>query len=270
MRKSRNLIVLIILLSLLLLSGCGIKVGVEIYTYDDSNYSIGNKAFTEQINEITIDWIAGNVFIEKSTNHELIIREETDVNIEDKYKMHYLLDNNKLDIKFVASNKMLDYKFKVKNLYIFLPCEINDIEVNIVSADLEIKQSIIKDLEINNVSGEINIDSSTINIIEINNVSGDILLFNSRCEEVEIQTVSGNIGLSYLENPKELSVESTSGDITFYIKENDSVGVEYNTVSGDFNSNINHKVINDKIEYNDPQLYYEIDTISGDLTINKK
>ena len=94
MRKSRNLIVLILLLSLLLLlSGCGIKVGVEIYTYDDSNYSIGNKAFTEQINEITIDWIAGNVFIEKSTNHELIIREETDVNIEDKYKMHYLFLN---------------------------------------------------------------------------------------------------------------------------------------------------------------------------------
>ena len=35
------------------------------------------------------------------------------------------------------------------------------------------------------------------------------------------KTVSGNIGLSYQENPKELSIESTSGDITLYIKETD-------------------------------------------------
>ena len=120
MKKKIKYVLVILMFLCVFLTGCSKLSVVQEYVYNDSNYEIGNKAFNDEIETIEIDWIVGNINIIQSTNHELIIREEIDLEIDDKYKMHYKLDETKLDIKFSASTNFLNYNFKTKNLYVFL------------------------------------------------------------------------------------------------------------------------------------------------------
>ena len=116
---------LTLILFIITLSGCQSLNVISEYLYNDKDYEIGNKAYDPSvynIETIEVDWIVGNVYILQSSNHEIIIREETDIEIEDKFKMHYKLEDNTLDIKFAKSCNLLEYKYKIKNLYIFLPC----------------------------------------------------------------------------------------------------------------------------------------------------
>lgn len=275
--KNKNkwlLIVLLIIINTVLFGCSWLKVDQE-YIYDDSEYSAGNKAFGEiLINEINIDWIVGNVYIEQSSNHEIIIRENIDIDIEEQYKMHYFLKDDVLDVKYTSSLETLNYKFKNKDLYVYLPTDIKKININNVSADISIKNVSISSLTINNVSGYINIDSNAIEQLKIDNVSGEIIMMNNKISTCEVSSVSGNIGMSYSEIPISMNVSTTSASLTLYLNVNDVLKINYSTISGKFDSDIEYitkdncyLINNSDIENN---LIYTISTISGNLKIRKK
>ena len=117
MKKIINLIVIV--LFTFIITGCSNYHVIGKYLYDPTGYSIGNKVFHSEVNSIFVNWKVGNIYVIQSENHELIIREEVDINAEDKYKMHYRLTEDVLDIKFCGSMNELDYKYKTKDLYIF-------------------------------------------------------------------------------------------------------------------------------------------------------
>ena len=102
---------------MLLISGCNNNLVNQTYIYDDTNYITGNKAYNTDINEVNIDWILGNVFIQKSENEQLIVREDVSINLDDGYKMHHLLTDSSLDIKFTKSFENLKYEIE---FHIFL------------------------------------------------------------------------------------------------------------------------------------------------------
>lgn len=275
--KSKNKLLLIALLIIINMGllGCS-KLNVnQKYIYDDSEYSIGNKAFKEiTINEINIDWIVGNVYVEQSSNHELIIRESIDIDIDEKYKMHYLLKDDVLNIKYTSSLPILSYKFKNKDLYVYLPTEIEKININNVSADISINNVNIHTLTINNVSGYINIDSNTINALTIDNVSGEIILINNKVTQCNIASVSGNIGMSYLALPKKMDISLTSATMTLYLNTKDSLKISFSTISGKFISDLDYTTKDNYYLINNSssqiESVYEVDTVSGNLKIRKK
>lgn len=275
--KSKNKLLLIALLIIINMGllGCS-KLNVnQKYIYDDSEYSIGNKAFKEiTINEINIDWIVGNVYVEQSSNHELIIRESIDIDIDEKYKMHYLLKDDVLNIKYTSSLPILIYKFKNKDLYVYLPTEIEKININNVSADISINNVNIHTLTINNVSGYINIDSNTINALTIDNVSGEIILINNKVTQCNIASVSGNIGMSYLALPKKMDISLTSATMTLYLNTKDSLKISFSTISGKFISDLDYTTKDNYYLINNSssqiESVYEVDTVSGNLKIRKK
>ena len=261
---------LLLIFMMTVLVGCN-KLGViQEYKYDDSNYIAGNKAFSSVMNKINIDWIVGNIFITQSNNHEVIIREETDIDIEEKYKMHYYFDGDTLNVKFCGSMTLIDYTYKTKNLYVFLPSEINEIEINDVSADINVNLVSIVELDIDNVSGDITIEDSTLKYLEIDNTSGEIMIFKDTFNMCDISTVSGNMGLSFVALPKDMSIESVSADITLYINDKESMAIEFETVSGKVKSNLEYKKEKDIYIFNSKDKVFEVETVSGDLIVNKK
>lgn len=261
---------LLLIFVITILVGCN-KLGViQEYNYDDSNYIAGNKAFSSVMNKINIDWIVGNIFITQSSNHEVIIREETDIDIEEKYKMHYYFDGDTLNIKFCGSMTLVDYKYKTKNLYVFLPSEINEIEINNVSADVNVNLVNIVNLDIDNVSGDIIIEDCTLKTLEIGNTSGEVIIFKDTVETFDLSSVSGNIGLSFITLPKDISIETVSADITLYITDKDSMAIEFESISGKVKSNLEYQKENDIYIFKAKDKIFEIETVSGDIIINKK
>lgn len=264
---SKCILIALLLVISVFMSGCASLIVSQKYIYDDSNYNIGNKAYNEVIEEIEIDWIVGNINIIKSSNHEVIVREETDIDIEELYQVHSILNNKKLDIKFSGSTLNLDYKYKVKNLYVFLPTTIQKIVINNVSADIHINQVEIKDLEINNVSGDIIIENVSIDELDLENVSGEIIILDNTIKDLEIESVSGNIGLSFIELPTNFEVSSTSADLTIYISKDEKVIVEFDTISGKFISKLEYKKEGNSYLFNGGETVFDVSSISGNLKI---
>ncbi len=270
MYKNKMFLVIIIILLTILMTGC---IQLEVnnkYEYDDTNYSFGNMAFSDTINQISVDWLVGKIIIKKSENHELIIREETDANIKDEYKMHYLLTDDKLDIKFVSSFEQLNYTFKIKTLYIFLPIKIENIQINSYLSDVDIDEVTIKELSLNSTAGDISIDDTQIDNISINTISGSIIFFDNICKEIKFVTQTGNIGINYQIKPDVLSIQTQQGNTVIYVLENDPFVVEFITQTGKFDSNLEYTILENKYVINETNTIYKVITNSGKLKVLKK
>lgn len=238
-----------------------------------------------EINHLEINWYGGEVIVNDNADvEEISIKEDYSIDITDKYKLHYLLDNNKLIIQFCDS--MYNVKRSVRNaktLTINIPqnsltiidiemiqgeleyngnnTDLSDDETNLtleletVSGNININNTRYDNLSIENISGKTDLTNVTIdNITEIDLVSGKATLTNFTCNSLKGETVSGNLSLKgYVQVIK---LETVSGDV-FIDLENAPTKIDCDTISG----NVEIKMVD-----NDG-FTAEIDSVSGDLSV---
>lgn len=274
------LIITLLLLFTIPLYGCA-STATGPYLYDYTNYSIGNMAFTEEINVIYIDWLVGDVIIEQSQTQEIIIREDVDVKIDDTLKMHYCLNNNELDIKFCGSKSELNQKFKVKKLYVYIPINYPSLQIIVKndSADITVKGLYTHRLYIKNNSGDIDITNVVLNDLDIENKSGNVSLFYLNVKNINVKTDSGKLGLSYLKLPELAIIKSNTGLITIYVSPTDSVGFKIYCITDKVKTNLDLLSNNSSLLINKeplslllnkgPILFY-ITSEYGDIKLLKK
>ena len=265
------LIITLLLLFTIPLYGCA-STATGPYLYDYTNYSIGNMAFTEEINVIYIDWLVGDVIIEQSQTQEIIIREDVDVKIDDTLKMHYCLNNNELDIKFCGSKSELNQKFKVKKLYVYIPINYPSLQIIVKndSADITVKGLYTNRLYIENNSGDIDITNVVLNYLEIENKSGNVSLFYLNVKTINVKTDSGKLGLSYLKLPERAVINSNTGLITIYVSPTDSVGFQIHCITNKVKSNLDLLNGNNSLLLNKGPILFYITSEYGDIKLLKK
>ena len=267
----RFIILFVFVCFICLFTGCKNSMNVQTkYVYDDTNYKFGNMTYKENIDTIDIDWVVGDVYIEKNSTESIIVREDMNENTENDYRVHHLVTDNKLSIKFTKSFEYLDYQFLLKKVYIYIPETVLNININCQSSNIEIKDIKTLNININNISGDTNIDNAEIENLKLNNISGELLLFNSIIKNNDINTVSGNIGLSFLELPSNIKIQTTSGTINLYVRNNDSFIIEYESVSGELSSKLAYVKEKTFYNFNNGNICYKIESVSGNLKILEK
>lgn len=200
----------------------------------------------DEIDEINIDLINGEIYVEKGTEEGIII--STDVfskkaNLEDYINVE--IRDNVLDIDENPDYKNLGASVKLrvqvgKDYY-------EKLNIDTVNARVEIADTDFRDLNIDSVNGKIILINSKAGVdidnvngkidiknvdgrLRIDNVSGTIYLASMKGELVEVDNVSGNIRVDGLESDK-IIANSRSGSIRIYnIKETKEIDLE--TVSG--------------------------------------
>ena len=200
----------------------------------------------DEIDEINIDLINGEIYLEKGTESGIII--STDVfskkaNLEDYINVE--IRDNVLDIEENDDYKTLGASVKLrvqvgKDFY-------DKLNIDTVNARVEIADTDFESLNINSVNGKIMVINSKAKIdidnvngkidiknidgsLSIENVSGAIYLAGIKGDLVEVDNVSGNIRVDGLESDR-ISADSSSGSIRIYnIKETTDIDLE--TVSG--------------------------------------
>lgn len=288
---SRKIIILMVLLVTVFTSfGCNTSkekpIGIG-YSYNDNNFSTGNKSFTDNINVIEIDWVIGEVNITPSKNEELIIREDTDKDIEDIYQMRYYLDGTTLRIKSFGSLEIVDKVIKRKILNVFIPRN-SDLEIIVDSNDntgliegLNVKtlkyNSNHGDISINNCvisqcilfsrSGDINISSTTIDSFEGSNIDGDTIVLDSKIIEMNFSSNTGEIALSFSIFPTRSYIQSLESKILLYITKKDYFKITYQYEKDYF-------ICDEKIDYiknreNDNTYSYIVNYLSSDENNNE-
>lgn len=200
----------------------------------------------DEIDEINIDLVNGEITVERGTEEGIII--STDIfskkaNLEDYINVE--IRDNVLDIEENTDYKSLGASVKLrvqvgKDYY-------EKLNIDTVNAKVEIVDTNFGDLNIDSVNGKIIIINSKANVdidnvngkidiknvdgkLSIDNVSGSIYLATMKGELVEVDNISGNIRVDGLESDR-LSANSRSGSIRLYnIKETSEIDLE--TVSG--------------------------------------
>jgi DUF4097 and DUF4098 domain-containing protein YvlB len=227
-----SLIVLLILIVVILLSGCFTNTG---YIYANSDqYSIGDAEFDlSNVQTIDISWISGNVEVEGSgevTNVQ--VSEEVDAGTEEKYQMHHWLNNGTLYIKFTASMSAYTHLFQVKNLTVLVPTNFNKkVIINSVSSNINvcaIKSELDLDsvsgiitlseiesasCDINNVSGKLQMENISFDDCDIDLTSGQVAVTDSEINNFNLNAVSSSISLSLLSAPSSCDIETVSGNM---------------------------------------------------------
>ncbi len=271
------LMILFLLFSMLLLVSCNSNIEINTqYSYSNAeSYLVGNGSFdASTIKHIDIDWISGNIIIDRSSDNNISFIEEIDENLSDDLKLHYFLNGNTLYIKFAKATKLLSFNGNKKNLYIKIPSSIvlDSFFCNMVSANITIKNLNADTVHIDSVSGIIynynvtskfvTLDSTSGNImakgliskeLSIDSTSGKVTLENVNCEEIDIETTSGDISTTNVETlslsadssssvvtlrfktiPTEVEVSTISGDIYLFLPKETKFMMNYDTVSGEF------------------------------------
>ncbi len=285
----KKTIIILLFFIILFLSSCRSTFN---YQYPNANlYTVGEATFSlTEVDKIVIDWLEGDIIIEGDNNQTKInISEEIDANTEDKFRMHYYLNNRVLDIKFMFSQKNATHLFIIKKLIVLLPSGFDKpIETKAISAKTDIK-NINSPLTISSVSGTVNIDNTNTSTLDADLVSGQFNLSNSAVATIDIETVSGNITLSkvnlndvtikgvsskvnidFNNQATKCDINTVSGNIILTFPSANTFGFVYTSVSGEIACEFAVVIQNSLYIIGNSDNIYHFNTVTGSLNIKKK
>lgn len=257
------------------------------YQVGSFDYRVGG------IENIDIDWIAGEVILNETKSSSLKVRENSE-SLPNSEQVHYLIDGNTLMIKYCESGYSGNIDPKYKNLTVEIPAGIS-ITINSVSADVEAEKLTQNEIKAKNVSGRIEIGSLKAFDADIESVSGNINIESSSAENtLKFYSVSGEISAANINSP-DIDIESVSGDITaemtysakvrittvsasvdLTIPKSNGAEINFTTTSGKLSTKLDNTKKNNVYTFaaektpDDPEgkaSRITVDTVSGDLTV---
>lgn len=212
----KTILFMMLLFSSIMLISCdtGNIINNTRYTYSDSEkYSVGDAYFpTILVENIDINWYSGNVYIEQSEDENISFYEIIDSELSDDLKVHYLLDDGTLYIKYVKSQEILSYSFKSKELHVKVPQEFkfNTFKCALISASISLSSLNSDICNIETLSGNINAGKVNTNVMKIEAISGNINISSNTIDRLRIDNTSGIISITKSKINK-LDIESISG-----------------------------------------------------------
>lgn len=228
-------------------------ISAGAYSYDnESLYTAGSgEVSANGITELSVDWISHNVTIEYYDGNTISFSEPKQSDPD--YALRYRVDGNELKIKFCKSGFKASNP-KNKELTVRLPqgLILNELEIDCVSADSNIKGISANSFDVDTVSGNINAEGK-FNDIDIDGVSADSkIITHAALREFDSDTVSGDCtvfvpadiggftincdtvsGEVYTNDFKVTSIKQSHGNGT-YVYGDGSSEIKVNSVSGDF------------------------------------
>lgn len=210
------------------------------------------------INSIDIDWISGRVTVIPYDGDDIVIREKTKGKIDEENCLRYRISGDTLEINYFRQTAEFNFTGSIN-----------------YSKQLEIKvpRALAKSLDELNfdaVSADLNIRDLHIASLDVDTTSGNLLGKNIEAKYVNMGTVSGDMKVTYTSCPKELNMDSTSGDCTISLPKGSSVTAELDSVSGDFSSEFSTRYEEDDVYIiGSGECEFSVSTVSGDFVINK-
>ncbi|MDE6722607.1 MAG: helix-turn-helix domain-containing protein [Eubacterium sp.] len=231
-------------------------VSTGSYSYDnESLYTVGSGEIPANgITELSIDWISHDITVEYYDGNTISFSEPNQSNPD--YALRYRVDGNELKIKFCKSGFKASNP-KDKELTVRLPkgLILNELEIDCISANTNIKGITAYSFDVDTVSGNINAEGNF--------------------KEIDIDGVSANSKIITHNAIVRLNSDSVSGDCSVFIPADiDGFTINCETVSGEVYTN-DFKVSSVKKAHGNGTYVYgngnaeiKIDSVSGDFDIN--
>lgn len=288
----KHSLILLMAVVLCLLVGC--SFGNFYHTYDHaSRYTRGGGTVDGRVDSLEINWKSGSVSIQYYGGDEVLLEEDASGLLTRKTSLYYWLDGGTLRVQYAKSG----FRFSLlpwisdppKDLTVWLPegTALKELSVYTVSADVWAEAIAADEAEIDAVSGDVDLanvrfteaEVSTVSgriqaallgrsrSVELNSVSGDISIGAQTADSVQINTTSGKVQLAAETAPEHFSAGTVSGNVSLYLPEDGGYSLDFDTISGDFHSDLPFRVSGSRYTYGDEANRYSVSTVSGDLSL---
>lgn len=248
------------------------------FSYNDDNYKIGGGEISkDQVNEIEVNWTAGEVKIvpysgNGTSSDVIFFTEESGSKLEERYEMRYKVEDGVLKIMFAKPNVKFQGIFKSleKDLVINVPVgtALTDVTIDTVSANINMENITVQNqFDLETISGDIDGALLTADVMDAETVSGEIRWNEANFDSVSADSVSGEINVSFLTVPANIQMETVSGGMTLGLPENDGFSVEYDKVSGEFDCEFNVTIDKSMAAYKNGEAKIKLETVSGNMKI---
>ena len=262
----------------------------------------------DNLKELTVDWISGSVKIELTDENVIRIRETADTAISEKDALRYGVSGSKLRIQACKKNHRgkLPKKDLVLSLPRSLADGLHACMIDTVSASVSAAGLRLDKLEVNTVSGTVMLSDMIVDEVGMDSVSGSVALLDSKaeslrldsvsgkinvagdmkkvktssvsgsiaydldsCRDIRANTVSGMVLLALRETPHELTIDTTSGEVTIALPTDASCTINLDTMSGKLY--LNDTAIGDKrLTLGEGSAEFDINSMSGNVYIRTK
>lgn len=271
----------IILLSFILLSVIDYNYYFEngrLHFYEDFEIEqpidiIQQDVISSQVKNIEIEWVSGNVTIRSDpTAQGILVTEHYSSGSE--YRMVMKQSGQTLKIQFSEDSiKLSSFGVNVdvnKDLFIAVPSDwsANSIEIDAAAAEVNIHDLSINELDFDGASGNLILDNCNITDLDIDTASGDVE-FTGILENLDFDAASAKFYGEFFENPRNLKMDSMSGDLELVLPEDAGFELNKDTVSGSFDTDFTFGKHNDLYICGDGNCKINVSAMSSDVSILK-
>lgn len=268
--------------------------------YTDSNsYSVP----ADGIDKIRVEWISGLVRVQPYEGTDIKLDEMSNVDISEEYALRYKIADGKLTVRFCKKHtwygvdtSMLNINeiIKPKELVVSVPRAMLesgelDIQLDGVSNDTYISSAKLNGLNVNGISGSIAIENVSAKDMDLDTVSGLIDVSDCAVDAIKVVSISGEMTIGGIfgsarlnstsgavwftdgsDGIKELEIGTVSGNVTMQLPQGAGFNMMVSTVSGDVSSVFELVKNGSNYVYGDASADFDIDTVSGDITIQER
>lgn len=245
-----------------------------IYYENADQYTAGGASLTQTVSSLDIIWTSGNVEIKHGDVDGVTFSESAAVPLNERTNLYYWLDGETLRIRYAQSKKGIHIgSYPSKNLVVTVPNEydLQSVDLDVVSTDVQLNEVRVADVEVNNVSGDVDVTMSEMTKdIEVESISGNVTITGSVADSLEIESTSGNIYIETNATPKTGKIDNVSGNVTMTFPE-DAAGfvLKMEITSGTFYTELPMTNNGKDRVYGDGSCTLEIETVSGNIRLEK-
>ena len=270
------------------------------YNEDTDSVVVSEEArvAADGIQKIKIDWVAGGINLRVGTSDEIVFSESSYRNLTERQKMRYTVsDSGVLQIHYCENLDNifdwfnLDANMPAKTLTMEVPAaligQLNDLDIETVSANIDLSGVYGEKTELSSVSGEIRCADVAANELDLDSTSGSIVCENSTANKldlenvsgsvrvegeyarIDVESVSGSVNLSLATVPEKLEVDGVSGSITVALPANAAFTARMDSVSGSLNCEFEGTLGSDLVVVGGGGAEYRFGTVSGSVNIQK-
>lgn len=183
------------------------------------------------VQEIHIQWTAGEVQIFNGESADIILSETAARPLDAAEEMIYELRDGKLTVRFQRANS----GDQEKTLLVQLPVGVvlDELEVETVSAAVAVYGGAARELELDSVSGDLVVEDVNGGFAEVSasTVSGFVYLLGD-IPAVELESTSGDLTVTGNHTLRSLEVSTVSGLVWLSLPEDAAFTLRYETTSG--------------------------------------
>lgn len=216
----RLVFVLVAVLLLTVSAGCGyvskaFGFKADEYEFSEEYYTGDFVCNKDRVDEVLVYWIAGEVLIGKGETELAVSEDAGAVKDIEPMKLHWLLKDRRLYIRFCESGYRLEDAFLnyEKKLNLTLPDGVK-LTVRTTSAMLRAEALELKAAALRSVSGNIKLEKVNCReeMLVLESVSGLIAFDELYCSEIKLFSTSGSI-IGNAVQGENVKIETTSGSV---------------------------------------------------------